>query len=83
MPGLGLRIGGVAGEETSTRVFDEDILSCIDSDRGDAPDGDGEGLLERRGSVKTGIVFAILARRFMVRESRHDQLNSLYCITCT
>jgi hypothetical protein len=58
-------------------VFDEDILSCIDSERGDAPDGDGEGLLERRmGSVKTGIVFAILARRFMVRESRHDQLDS-------
>lgn len=73
MAGLGLRIGGVAGEETSTRVFDEDILSCIDSDpdRGDAPDG--EGLLERRiGSVKTGIVFAILASLFMVRESRHD-----------
>jgi hypothetical protein len=83
MPGLGLRIGGVAGEETSTSVFDEDILSYIESARGDALDGDGEGLLERRGSVKTGIVFAILARRFMVRESRYDQLNSLYCITCT
>jgi len=64
-------------DDISSWVFDEDILSCIASDLGDT---DGDGLLERRmGNVKTGIVFAILARRFIVRESRHDQPQPITC----
>lgn len=72
MPGL--RIGGVDGEGTSTSVLDVEnrslLVVCGDGD------GDGEELRESIGSAKTGLVFAILARRFIVSSSEKCQSDN-------